>query len=181
MGILGSSILNENILAWSGSKGMKPELNPFCCVTVLSCPRGVAKVRSGVQLARRDVDWHAHGLAKVLWVTVCETGETETSFSEIERTHVVSTAEHEADNVVFSCKDLLRVKCLNNNRSDRSWAFATRKLTRPITPSLLAPTLMVMVAAETREEAKAAMMATEEAAENFMVLNVNELARYGRN
>ena len=35
--------------------------------------------------------------------------------------------------------------------------------------------MTVWLTAETREGAKAATMATEEATENFMVLNVNEL------
>ena len=87
---------------------------------------------------------------------------------------MVSTAELEVDNVVPLCSDLLRCKRLGGascNGSDTSCAFTKRKPTRP----LLAPTTTVMLAAETREGAKAATMATEEAAENFMVLNVNEL------
>lgn len=94
------------------------------------------------------------------------------------RTHVVSTAELEADNVAPLCSDLLRVKPLRGascNGSDRSCAFATRKPTRPGWPSLLAPTKTVILTAETSEGAKAARMATEEAAENFMVLNVMNL------
>ena len=33
-------------------------------------------IRLGIQLLQRDVDLHAHGLAKELWVTVCAS-ETE--------------------------------------------------------------------------------------------------------
>ena len=75
------------------------------------------------------------------------------------------------------CNDLLRVKYLRTaSCHNGSESFATRKLTRPIWPSLEAPTETTMVAAETREGATTAMMATEEAAKNFMVtvLNVNE-------
>jgi len=42
-------------------------------------------------------------------------------------------------------------------------------------PFWLAPTKTVMLAAETREGAKAAMTANAEAAENFMVSNVKRL------
>jgi len=51
-GVVESLILNEYTLTWPEvlTKGMKPELNPFSLVAVLNC--------------------HAHGLAKLLWVTV---------------------------------------------------------------------------------------------------------------
>jgi hypothetical protein len=42
-------------------------------------------------------------------------------------------------------------------------------------PFLLAPTKTVMLAAETREGAKAASTASTEGAENFMVANVKRL------
>lgn len=93
------------------------------------------------------------------------------------RTYVVSIAELEGHDVALCCNDLLRVKFLRASckGSDRSCAFAMRKPTRPGWPSWLAPTMTVWLTAETREGAKAATMATEEATENFMVLNVNEL------
>jgi len=52
MGLDGSLTFNEYTLTWPEvlTKGRKPELNPFSLVTVLNC--------------------HAHGLAKLLWVTV---------------------------------------------------------------------------------------------------------------
>ena len=91
---------------------------------------------------------------------------------------MISIAELEADDVALCCNDLLRIKFLRRvscEGSDRSCAFAMRKPTRPGWPSWPAPTKTVWLTAETREGAKVAMMATEEAAENFMVLNVNEL------
>ena len=89
---------------------------------------------------------------------------------------MVSTAKLEVDNVALCCNDRLRVKFLRRvsyKGTDRSCASAMRKPTRPIWPSLPAPTVTVKFAADTREGAKAAMVATKEAAENFMVLNVN--------
>ena len=84
---------------------------------------------------------------------------------------MVSTSELEGDCVAPLCNDLLRVKHLReascNNGSD---SFATRKPTRPVWPPLEAPTETAKVAAATGEGAKAAMMATEEVAKNFMVM-----------
>jgi hypothetical protein len=52
MGAVGSLTFNVNTLTWPEvlTKGWKPELNPFSLVAVLNC--------------------QAHGLAKLLWVTV---------------------------------------------------------------------------------------------------------------
>jgi hypothetical protein len=85
---------------------------------------------------------------------------------------VVSSAELEVDDVALLRSNLLRVKFLiGASGSDRSGASATRKPTRPVVPSWPAPTKTVMLEAETREGANAAMAATAEA-ENFMMVNV---------
>jgi len=47
-------------------------------------------------------------------------------------------------------------------------------------PSLLAPTKTVMLAAETREGAKATMAANAEAAENFMISKLEQMKRLRR-
>jgi len=67
---------------------------------------------------------------------------------------MVTTGEHEVDDISLLGSNLLRSNL------------------RPGVPSWPAPTKTVMLAAETREGAKAAMVATTEAVESFMVLNV---------
>jgi len=91
--------------------GTKPELNPFCWRAVLNC--------------------HAHGLAKLLWVTVWLPPR----------------------NSKLMLSPVFAVICWGSN-------------TRPV-----APTVTVMLTAETREGTKAAIRANAEGAENFMVLN----------
>jgi len=87
---------------------------------------------------------------------------------------VITTTELEFDDIPLLRGNLLRVKPLMAQVAigqTGGGAFVMRKLTRPIVPSLLAPTMTVISAAETREGARAAMTAST-AVESFMVLNV---------